>query len=93
MFAGRHPEDKETWLVYQEVKLFLVLTQDDSSLILELTILCYMLFALTLKMSLLLQIEKNLRNSKEAFGDVQLFKIFERKTATYFAQVCIEFHF
>ncbi|VDP15082.1 unnamed protein product [Onchocerca flexuosa] len=36
------------------------------------------------------EIEKNLRNSKEAFGDVQLFKIFERKAATYFAQDWLE---
>ncbi|VBB31288.1 unnamed protein product [Acanthocheilonema viteae] len=49
MFGGRQPEDKETWLIYQEI-------------------------------------EKNLRNSKEAFGDVQLFKIFERKAAIYFAK-------
>uniref|UniRef100_A0A0R3RYB6 Rhodanese domain-containing protein n=1 Tax=Elaeophora elaphi TaxID=1147741 RepID=A0A0R3RYB6_9BILA len=49
MFAGRQPEDKETWLIYQEI-------------------------------------EKNLRNSKEAFGDIQLFKIFEKKAAAYFAQ-------
>ncbi|EJD74762.1 hypothetical protein LOAG_17967 [Loa loa] len=49
MFGGRQPEDKETWLVHQEI-------------------------------------EKNLRNSKEAFGDVQLFKAFERKAAIYFAQ-------
>lgn len=39
MFGGRHPEDKETWLIYQEVKLFLVLVQDDSQLIFQLTIL------------------------------------------------------
>lgn len=37
-----------------------------------------------------LQVEKNLRNSKEAFGDVQLFKTFEKKAAMYFAQVSKE---
>uniref|UniRef100_A0A8R1XNP4 TIMELESS domain-containing protein n=1 Tax=Onchocerca volvulus TaxID=6282 RepID=A0A8R1XNP4_ONCVO len=36
------------------------------------------------------EIEKNLRNSKEAFGDVQLFKIFERKASAYFAQDWLE---
>ncbi|KAM3715757.1 Protein timeless [Dirofilaria immitis] len=49
MFGERYPEDKETWLAYQET-------------------------------------EKNLRNSKEALGDIQLFKIFEKKAAAYFAQ-------
>ncbi|KAK6103557.1 Timeless family protein [Brugia pahangi] len=53
MFGGRHPEDKEAWLIYQEI-------------------------------------EQNLRNSKEAFGDIQLFKTFERKAATYFAQDWLE---
>ncbi|CAG9539488.1 unnamed protein product [Cercopithifilaria johnstoni] len=53
MFGGRQPEDKETWLVHQEI-------------------------------------DKNLRNSKEAFGDVQLFKVFEKKAATYFAQDWLE---
>uniref|UniRef100_A0A915Q8C5 Timeless N-terminal domain-containing protein n=1 Tax=Setaria digitata TaxID=48799 RepID=A0A915Q8C5_9BILA len=32
------------------------------------------------------EMERNLKNSKEAFGDVQLFKVFEKKTAAYFAQ-------
>lgn len=48
-------------------------------------------------MSFSFQIEKNLVNCKEAFADVMLFKVFEKKAAAYFAQVlwqpCFEFYF